>query len=170
MPRTPPLALGALAVSLALAAPLHAQAPPTMPPTTPPTTPPTGCYRADRPLGTVGPQRPRVGTLADASVLAFDDSTAHYYRLDSAGRIARPMLTRGARWWDRGRWTLTGDTLQLRLASGTVGWQLELIGDHATGRYAGMATYTSDAIVRGAIPPRVAVRVRPAPCPPDAPR
>ena len=148
----------AIAVLVLLAAPrLQAQG----------ATPVLGCYRADRLLGVAGPARPGARQPLLAAPPAVEDSMMVYFRLEPEGRASRRMLAQHGAVWSGSRWTTSGDTLTVRLTPAMIAWRLELIGDHASGRYAGMATYLSDVVVRGSTPPRVPVRVWAVACPPE---
>lgn len=122
----------------------------------------SGCYRADRSLGTSastdgvrGSIRARLGE-ADPAL-----RTLATFRLLEEGRVDRPGAVM-REWWARGsRWSVTGDTLNVRLSTGTSGWNLRLVPTPGAGDsvYVGNAGYLTDVIVKDWRPPEVSVRV-----------
>lgn len=106
-----------------------------------------GCYRADRPLRSSGVDTARVtdpGMVRGARLYLGRDGTIT--RRDLAGQ------------WRRSRWSEHGDTLQMRLSTGLVGWDLSLTRD-TSGRnaFSGVAKYLTDVVSRGWIAPVVMV-------------
>jgi hypothetical protein len=110
-----------------------------------------GCYRANRPLGTTasadgvpGPFGERIGEAGPALAKLAT------FRLLENGRVDRPG-TEMVVWWQSGsRWYLRGDTLIVRLSTGTSGWQLQLLLDShaADSAYVGEGRYLTDVITR----------------------
>jgi hypothetical protein len=128
----------------------------------------TGCYRANRPLGTAA--SPTGGT----PTTGLDT-----FQLLPGGRVDRPhvgtpvgwterMATNARELWRRGSiWTATPDSLHVRLSTGLAGWDLRLArvaGDPL--RFEGMAHYLTDVVVVDGSwkPPVVGVRLRREPC------
>jgi hypothetical protein len=92
------------------------------------------------------------------------DSTVSLFELHDAGFASRPHSGPG-RMWSRSTWEVTaGDTLEVRLSTGLLGWLLRLTGDAGTGEYVGQATYLTDAIAVGQAPIQYPVRVRRVAC------
>jgi hypothetical protein len=125
----------------------------------------TGCYRADRPLGTAASA---TGGRATSGLETF--------RLLADGRVDRPIVGRPLGYteamaasaresWARGsRWHVAGDTLHVTLSTGLSGWALALIPERGgvTSEYGGVARYLTDVVVADPAtwqPPRVPVRV-----------
>jgi hypothetical protein len=114
---------------------------------------PVGCYRFDRPLG-----HSATGELERA------DSTWYSLRLLPKGAVARPELA--SPYWRelyarRSTWTLSHDTLFVRVLTGLVGWDLVLTPRDSG--YAGVAQYLSDAV--GGSPYTTPVRAKRKACP-----
>jgi len=128
-----------------------------------------GCYRANRPLGTAasptgGPPAPGLDT----------------FQLLPGGRVDRPhvgspagytqrMAANARASWQRGsEWTLTGDSLQVRLSTGLSGWDLRLVRVRPSTRdsFEGVAHYLTDVVVVDGSwkPPVVPVRVQRESC------
>ena len=133
-----------------------------------------GCYRASRPLGTAASADGVPGAIGEQIGEAGPAlAKLATFRLLEEGRVERPGTAMEA-WWKSGsRWTLNGDTLIVRLSTGTSGWQLQLVLDRRAGdsAYIGEARYITDVVIRDTSrtawhPPRVPVRVNREPCAP----
>jgi hypothetical protein len=113
----------------------------------------SGCYRADRPLGSSaspngipGPIGERLGETGEGlRVLAT-------FRLLDGGHVDRPGTVMRESWAAGSRWAATGDTLLVELTTLAVGWQLRLIRSqvHGDSGYVGEAQYVSDVSVANA--------------------
>lgn len=135
------------------------------------------CYRADRALGTSAGSAEWRGVPGPVGRRIGEDSGSlgrlTTFRLLPGGRVDRPGVW-GRDWWARGsRWERAGDTLRVTLSTATSGWALALrpAPGSADTAYVGVARYLTDVIVTDSAawrPPRVPVRVRREPCPPDA--
>ena len=103
---------------------------------------PLGCYRFDRPVSySASGERERA------------DSAWYVIELLAEGAVSRPYLDsrRQAMFAARSAWSLSGDTLRLRVFDGLVGWDMALVPDQ--GSYHGRARYLSDARAVGYEPP-----------------
>lgn len=98
-----------------------------------------GCYRADHPLGEDAGSIRRPVTPGRLTT----------FRLLDGGRVDRPGIFGASSWAPRSRWERAGDTLRVRLSTGTAGWALRLVATPAgsDSLFAGEARYLSDAIV-----------------------
>lgn len=95
------------------------------------------CYRADHPLG------------PDAASIRRHDTPGRLatFRTLDGGRVERPGMLGGLDWASRSRWERTGDSLRVRLSTGTAGWALRLVATPAgsDSTFMGEARYLSDA-------------------------
>ena len=133
-----------------------------------------GCYRANRPLGTAaspGGVASPVGEQIGEAGAAL--ATLATFRLLKDGRLDRPGTVMDALWKSGSRWHLSGDTLIVRLSTGTSGWllRLPLVRHAAKSVYVGEARYLTDVVTRDTgrtawQPPRVPVRITREPCAP----
>lgn len=122
------------------------------------------CYRSSKLLASEAPgASSRIGFGTGDNALL--DSTWAYFRLDSAGRASRTMLGRDSSRWRNSQWQADGDTLTVRLTTGTYGWSLVLVKNLPNGGYTGTATYLTDVATSGWSPSQLPITVRPSPCP-----
>ena len=134
----------------------------------------SGCYRADRPLGTAasidgvpGAVGRQIGEQGEAL------KTLAAFRLLAGGAVDRPGAFGRSSWQRGSRWSVASDTLLVTLSTGASGWALHLVpaGNARDEGYVGTARYLSDVVVKDTSawkPPIVTVRVRRESCSGDA--
>jgi hypothetical protein len=106
-----------------------------------------GCWEADRAL---------MAQLVDLS----EDRATRLLILSPGGGVGRPLLPlREAQlmWEPRSAWSVTGDSVHLRVSTGQVGWDARLALSPGGDRLQGRARYLTDAIVRGRSPESVSL-------------
>jgi hypothetical protein len=113
------------------------------------------CLRFDQPLG-----------YSSSGDRERGDSAWHVLQLRDGGAVERPFFPERQRqmWSNRSRWSRDGLTLTIRVSDGLVGWDLSLAPD-GRGGLGGVATYLTDVIVAGWVPPRMNVQATTIKCP-----
>ncbi len=89
-----------------------------------------------------------------------DDRASRLLILSPGGGVGRPLLPlREAQllWEPASVWSVTGDSVHLRVLTGLVGWDARLTSSPGGDRLQGRAHYLSDAIVRGRAPDSVSL-------------
>lgn len=112
-----------------------------------------GCWEADRAL---------MAPLNDAS----QDRAHRLLILAPGGGVGRPLLPISEAqmmWEPRSAWSVAGDSVNLRVFTGLVGWDARLVRSQNGNRLQGRARYLTDVVVAGWTPELVSlslVRVR----------
>ena len=112
------------------------------------------CFRFDQPLGN-----------SASGARERGDSTWYFVQLADSGivRLAlRPRREREA-WITKNQWSASKDTLRIRVGDPLVGWDVLLWPQGKA--FAGTATYLTDVIVAGWVPPRLNVHATKIKCP-----
>jgi hypothetical protein len=116
------------------------------------------CLRFEQPLGySASGERER------------GDSSWYVLQLGDSGTVTRPLFSpREREQWNRlSAWTTKGDTLRIRVTDGLAGWNISLWA--VRGGFAGIATYLTDVVVVGWVPPRMDVHAASIECPAPLP-
>ncbi|MES2521369.1 MAG: hypothetical protein V4617_01635 [Gemmatimonadota bacterium] len=107
-----------------------------------------GCWRTDRPLGPAGGNAP-----------VERDSLFRTLVLQDSGHVALPLIPpRQQSMWDRrSYWAAHRDSVTVRISTGLQGWHAVLMRTASGDAMRGTATYLSDVVAAGWVPPRVPV-------------
>jgi hypothetical protein len=110
------------------------------------------CIRFTKPLG-----------FSASGVREVGDEAWYVLKLGDNRVVTRPLFPGVEMWAGGSRWRAKGDSLQIRVSNGLVGWDISLRrrGDG----FVGVATYLTDVRVAGAVPTRVDVSAARIKCP-----
>jgi len=114
------------------------------------------CLRFEQPLG-----------YSASGAREQGDSAWYVLQLGDSGAVTRPLFPKRQRErWSKGsHWAATAFTLVVSVSDGLVGWDLTLWPDGTGTGFAGTATYRTDVVVAGWVPPQMKVHATKIKCP-----
>jgi hypothetical protein len=124
-----------------------------------------GCYRASRPLGSAASPTGGMPTPGLDTFKLVPDGLVERPHVGTPAGYSEGMAASHRASWQRGSgWTVTGDSLHVRLSNGFSGWNIRLVRERPPNQetFKGIAHYLSDVVVVDGDwrPPAVAVRVQ----------